>query len=80
MLILDDILLFPCKSLLWIFREINNAAEEEFYGQREAISIELSDIYMMLETGQITEEDFEVREKELLDRLDSITESEDDLD
>ena len=32
---------------------------------------------MLLETGQITEEEFEQQEKELLDRLDSLQEEDD---
>lgn len=80
MLIVDDILLFPFKSLLWIFRKIDSAAEEEFSCRRETITAELSEIYMMWETGQITEEEFEVREKELLDQLDRTSRRADDLD
>lgn len=80
MLILDDILLFPFKSLLWIFRNIDSAAKEELSGQRDAITVELSEIYMMLETGQIMEEEFEIREKELLDQLDRMNKKADDLD
>lgn len=80
MLILDDILLFPFKSLLWIFRNIDSAAKEELSGQRDAITVELSEIYMMLETGQIMEEEFEIREKALLDQLDRMNKKADDLD
>lgn len=72
MFILDDILLFPARSLMWIFREIHNAAKEEMVVDAEAITQELSELYMMLETGRITEAEFDAREKELLDRLDKI--------
>ena len=74
MLIIDDILLFPIKSILWMFREIHNAAQQELATETEAITAELSELYMMLETGRITEAEFNVREKELLDRLDEIQE------
>lgn len=74
MLIVDDILLFPVRSILWVFREIYNAAQEELANEAEAITAELSELYMMLETGKITEGEFETREKELLDRLDRIEE------
>jgi len=74
MLIIDDILLFPIKSILWIFREIHNAAQEDLASEAEAITTELSELYMMLETGRITEDEFDAREKELLDRLDKIQE------
>jgi hypothetical protein len=74
MLIIDDILLFPIKSIFWMFREIHNAAQEELVSEAEAITAELSELYMMLETGRITEDEFDTREKELLDRLDEIQE------
>jgi hypothetical protein len=72
MLIIDDLLFFPVRSILWTFREIYNAAQEEQANEAEAITAELSDLYMMLETGKITEAEFDQREKELLDRLEEI--------
>jgi len=74
MLIIDDILMFPIKSILWMFREIHNAAQQELATEAETITAELSELYMMLETGRITEAEFDAREKELLDRLDEIQE------
>jgi len=74
MFILDDILLFPIKSIFWIFHEIHNAAQQELATEAESITAELSELYMMLETGRITEDEFDTREKELLDRLDVIQE------
>jgi hypothetical protein len=72
MLLVDDILLFPARSLLWIFRELNNAARQEMENEAESITSELSDLYMMLETERITEDEFDAREKQLLDRLEMI--------
>lgn len=74
MLIVDDLLLFPFRRLLWIFREIHNAAQQGLVNEAEAITFDLSELYMMLETGRISESEFEAREKELLDRLDTIQE------
>ena len=74
MLIVDDILFFPVRSILWIFREMYNAAREEIENEAVSITYELSELYMMLETGKITESEFDAREKELLDRLDEIQE------
>ena len=54
-----------------MFRQIHNAAEEEFLDE-EGISNQLSELYMMLETGKITEEEFNEKEGILLDRLDEI--------
>lgn len=72
MLIIDDILFFPVRSILWIFREIYNATEQERVNESEAITQELGELYMMLETGRISEAEFDAREKELLDRLDAL--------
>ena len=74
MLFVDDILLFPVRGLLWIFREVHNAAQQELATGREDINTELSELYMMLEIGKIDEAEFDAREKELLDRLDEIEE------
>lgn len=70
MLLVDDILLFPFRSLMWIFREIDNAVEEDMAAEPEAITAKLGELYMMLETGQMTEAEFDAAEKVLLDRLD----------
>ena len=72
MLLVDDILLFPFRGLLWIFQEIQHAAEEEVAGEADGITTRLSELYMMLETGQMSEADFDAEEKILLDRLEVI--------
>jgi hypothetical protein len=72
MLIVDDILLFPARSILWVFREVHNAAQQERASEPERIAAELRELYMLLETGKISEEQFAAQEKVLLDRLDEI--------
>lgn len=72
MLVIDDILLFPFRGLMFVFREIQNAAQEEVAGDAEAIRTELRELYMMLETRRIAEEEFDTRERELLDRLEEV--------
>ena len=74
MFLVDDILFAPARGLLWIFKEIRNAVEEEQANEAETITTKLSEIYMMLETGQMTEAEFDAAEKVLLDRLDAIRE------
>lgn len=72
MLLVDDILLAPFSSLLWIFREIRNAAQKEIDGESESITEQLRSLYMQLETGKISEQQFDAEEKLLLDRLDAL--------
>jgi hypothetical protein len=69
MVLVDDLLMFPIRSVLWIFREIHNAAQEELASEADSITAELSHLYMRLETGRISEEEFAAEEKTLLDRL-----------
>jgi hypothetical protein len=72
MLLVDDILFFPVRSILWIFREINDIAQEELAGEAKSITEQLRILYMQLETGRITEAEFDAKEKILLDRLEAI--------
>lgn len=72
MFIVDDVLLFPAHSILWVFRELYNAAQQEVANEAESLTTQLSELYMALETGRITEAEFDESEKELLDRLDAI--------
>ena len=80
MLLVDDLLLAPIHGLLWIFGKIHDAAQEEIAGEADAITAELSQLYMMLETGRITEADFDARERTLLDRLEAVQDRESEPD
>ena len=72
MLIIDDILRAPVRGVIGVFRKVHDAAQQERAGETDAVRTQLTRLYMMLETGQITEETFEAREKDLLDRLDEL--------
>ena len=78
MLLVDDLLLAPLSGLLWVAEKIHDAAREEMSGEANAITEELRQLYLMLEAKQMTEADFDARERELLDRLDAIRESRSD--
>ena len=78
MLLVDDLLLAPLSGLLWVAEKIHDAAREEMAHEADAITEELRQLYLMLEAKQITEADFDARERELLDRLDAIRESRSD--
>ena len=74
MLLIDKLLLSPIYATIWAARQVDNAIRQERDAEPERITADLSELYMMLETGQLTEAEFGVREKELLDRLDLIQE------
>lgn len=72
MLLIDDILLSPLRGIFWIVREVHDAAQQELAHEADSIKAELSDLYMMLETGRTSEQEFEKQEAQLLDRLDEL--------
>ena len=72
MLLVDDILFFPINSIMWVFKEIGEIAQKELAGEAKSITEQLRMLYMQLETGRITEAEFETGEKRLLDRLEAI--------
>jgi hypothetical protein len=72
MFLLDDLLLSPARGLFAVFRNVHDAAQEEIAHEAEDIRMRLSEIYVMLETGQLNEDEFERRERELLDRLEDV--------
>ena len=75
MFLVDDILLAPFKGLMWVFEEIRDAADQDRGAEADAITLELQRLYTTLESGKITEAEFDLKEAELLDRLDQIQES-----
>ena len=72
MFLVDDILFSPVRGILWIFREIHNTAMEEARNESESITQQLRSLYMQLETGKLSEPEFDEQEKLLLDRLDRV--------
>jgi hypothetical protein len=72
MVLVDDLLMFPIRSVLWIFREIHRAAQEELVTEADSLTAELSNLYMRLETGKISESEFAAEEKTLLERMERI--------
>lgn len=74
MLLIDDLILGPGKFVLWIVRQVDEAAQKEMEQEAERITAELSDLHRLLESGGISEAEFDAREHELLDRLDQANE------
>lgn len=74
MFLIDDLILSPGTFLLWVMRQVQEAAQEELEHDTERITAQLGELHRMLEAGAITEAEFDAREKGLLDRLDEIRE------
>jgi Gas vesicle protein G len=74
MLLIDTILLSPIYGTIWAARQVHKAIEQNQADEPARITAELGELYMMLETGRITEAEFGVREKELLDLLEELQE------
>lgn len=72
MFLIDDILLAPVRGVHFIASSIHDAVREEIESERQALRNELNDLYMAIETGEISEDAFDAREEEVLDRLDEL--------
>jgi len=80
MFLIDDIFLAPFRGLTFVAQAVYDAARDEVENERSALRDELNDLYMQLEVGEITEEEFDEREEEILDRLDDLRAAEEQLD
>jgi len=80
MLLIDDILFAPVSGILWVFGEISKVAHEQLADESKSITESLRQLYMELETGRIPEEEFDARERVLLDRLETLESGDADED
>jgi hypothetical protein len=72
MFLIDDLLLLPMTGALRAVRAVESAAREETARSADALRAELMELYRTLETGGISSDEFDARERQLLDRLDAI--------
>ncbi|MDO8127592.1 MAG: gas vesicle protein GvpG [Candidatus Brocadiales bacterium] len=78
MFLVDDILLSPIKFPIFVFKKIGEAVQEELT-DKDKITSQLRELYLLVEAGKIAEEEFERKEAELLDKLEAIEEYEESL-
>lgn len=71
MFFLDDVVLSPFKGFLFIAKEVAKAVDQARENDRASAMKELSMLHQRLEAGEITDDEFEDRESELLDLLES---------
>ncbi len=67
-ILIDDIFL---KGVVWIGEKLKEAAEAEMLDASKVRESLLS-LQMQLEMGEITEGEYQIKETELMDRLDDI--------
>lgn len=72
MFLLDDILLAPLKGVIWLGRKINEVGEKQLH-DKGSIKEGLMALQLQFELDEISEQEYDEREKELLDRLDAVT-------
>ncbi|MFD6988420.1 gas vesicle protein GvpG [Streptomyces sp. NPDC059943] len=63
--------LAPVRGSVWVLDQVVLAAEREYYDP-DPVRKELADLEKELLSGGISEEEFDRREDELLDRLEAI--------
>jgi len=71
MFLIDDILLAPLNGVIWLGKKINDLAEREFSDQG-LIKEKLMEVQLKFEMDEISEEEYNKQEAELLARLDAI--------
>ena len=71
MFLIDDILLSPLKGVIWLGEKLNELVEKEFSDEGR-IKEKLMEVQLKFELDEISEEEYNKQEKELLERLDAI--------
>jgi len=70
--LIDDILLFPVKGVVWLSEKVRDMTLEELEDTPEKLKRELLDLQMTLEAEQITEAEYQTQEKDILERLEAL--------
>ncbi|MEJ2704046.1 MAG: gas vesicle protein GvpG [Sedimentisphaerales bacterium] len=74
MFLLDSLLLAPLKGVAWMGQKLSDMAQKELCDEGR-IKEELMRLQLQLEMDEITEEQYDRREEELLDRLDALVDA-----
>jgi len=72
MFLIDDILLAPLNGIIWLGKKINEVAEKEF-SDEGLVKEKLMQLQLRFELDEISEENYNRQEKELLERLEAIS-------
>lgn len=72
MFLVDSILLAPLKGVVWMGQKLSDMAENEL-SDKGRIKEELMRLQLQFELDELSEEEYNKKESELLDRLDAVT-------
>lgn len=75
MFLIDSILLAPLNGVIWIGQKLGDMAQKELCDDGR-IKEELMALQLQFELDEITQREYDQKEKELLDRLDAIANAE----
>jgi hypothetical protein len=75
MFLIDSILLAPLKGIIWMGQKLSDMAQKELCDEG-CIKEELMRLQLQFELDEISRQEYDLKEKELLDRLDAITKAE----
>jgi hypothetical protein len=73
------IFLWPVRGVIWIARKIQESVRQRLDEERQSITSQLGELYGELDAGKITQEQFDERERALLDRLDVVKQQLDEI-
>jgi len=72
MFLIDSILLAPLKGVIWLGEKLNEVVGKEL-SDTGRIKEELMALQLRFELDEISRQEYDQKENELLDRLDAIT-------
>jgi len=75
MFLIDSILLAPLKGVIWMGQKLGDMAQKELTDTGR-IKEELMRLQLQFELDEISQAEYDQKENELLDRLDAITNAE----
>ncbi|MBI4823588.1 MAG: gas vesicle protein GvpG [Nitrospirae bacterium] len=71
MFLIDNLLLLPFKGLVGVFRKVNEIAEREL-SDADLIREKLMQLQLRFELDEISAEEYERQERQLMEHLDAI--------
>lgn len=73
MFLLDDLAMLPIRGLVALCRELQEQADAEQEAEKVSARDQLIGLYMQLETGQITQVEFDASEARLMSLIEDLS-------